>query len=82
MSFHLKPFFTSGKTVLIKELIHNVYSSVNANAVFVGIGERTSIEAVEELKKTSKNLIGKSYLGNGCYNIVGNTREKTAKKSV
>lgn len=30
-----------GKTVLIKELIHNVYSSVNANAVFVGVGERS-----------------------------------------
>lgn len=30
-----------GKTVLIKELIHNVYSSVNANAVFVGAGERS-----------------------------------------
>ena len=31
-----------GKTVLIKELIHNVYSSLNANAVFVGAGERSS----------------------------------------
>ena len=30
-----------GKTVLIKELIHNVYSSINANAIFVGAGERS-----------------------------------------
>lgn len=30
-----------GKTVLIKELIHNVYSSINAHAVFVGAGERS-----------------------------------------
>ncbi len=30
-----------GKTVLIKELIHNIYSSINAHAVFVGAGERS-----------------------------------------
>lgn len=30
-----------GKTVLIKELIHNVYTSLNSNAVFVGTGERS-----------------------------------------
>lgn len=30
-----------GKTVLIKEIIHNVYSSINAHAVFVGAGERS-----------------------------------------
>ena len=30
-----------GKTVLIKELIHNVYSSINAHAIFVGAGERS-----------------------------------------
>ena len=30
-----------GKTVLIKELIHNVYSSINAHAVFAGVGERS-----------------------------------------
>jgi len=30
-----------GKTVLIKELIHNVYASINAHAVFVGVGERS-----------------------------------------
>ena len=30
-----------GKTVLIKEIIHNVYASLNANAVFVGVGERS-----------------------------------------
>lgn len=30
----------------------------------------SNVNSVEELKKTSKNLIGKSYLGNRCYNIV------------
>ena len=30
-----------GKIVLIKEIIHNVYSSINAHAVFVGAGERS-----------------------------------------
>ena len=30
-----------GKTVLIKEIIHNVYASAKANAVFVGVGERS-----------------------------------------
>ena len=30
-----------GKTVLIKELIHNVYTSSKSNSVFVGVGERS-----------------------------------------
>lgn len=30
-----------GKTVLIKELIHNVYSGFQSNSVFVGVGERS-----------------------------------------
>ena len=30
-----------GKTVLIKELIHNVYTSLKSNSVFVGVGERS-----------------------------------------
>lgn len=30
-----------GKTVLIKELIHNVYQSLNSNSVFCGVGERS-----------------------------------------
>ncbi len=30
-----------GKTVLIKELIHNVYTGLNSNSVFVGVGERS-----------------------------------------
>ena len=30
-----------GKTVLIKELIHNIYASSNSNDVFVGAGERS-----------------------------------------
>ena len=30
-----------GKTVLIKELIHNVYQALMSNSVFVGVGERS-----------------------------------------
>ena len=30
-----------GKTVLIKELIHNVYQNLRSNSVFVGVGERS-----------------------------------------
>ena len=48
-----------GKTVLIKELIHNVYSSINAHAVFVGAGERSreGKELYEDMKES--NLIDK-----------------------
>lgn len=48
-----------GKTVLIKELIHNVYSSVNANAVFVGVGERSreGKELYDDMKES--NLLDK-----------------------
>ena len=30
-----------GKTVLIKELIHNVYAGLGSNSIFVGVGERS-----------------------------------------
>ena len=48
-----------GKTVLIKELIHNIYSSINAHAVFVGAGERSreGKELYEDMKES--NLLGK-----------------------
>ena len=48
-----------GKTVLIKELIHNVYSSINANAVFGGAGERSreGKELYEDMKES--NLLDK-----------------------
>ena len=48
-----------GKTVLIKELIHNVYSSINAHAVFVGAGERSreGKELYEEMGES--NLLDK-----------------------
>lgn len=48
-----------GKTVLIKELIHNIYSSSNSNAVFVGAGERSreGKELYEDMK--SSNLLDK-----------------------
>ena len=48
-----------GKTVLIKELIHNVYASINAHAVFVGAGERSreGKELYEDMKES--NLLDK-----------------------
>ena len=48
-----------GKTVLIKELIHNIYSSISAHAVFAGVGERSreGKELYEEMKES--NLLDK-----------------------
>lgn len=48
-----------GKTVLIKELINNVYKNLGSNAVFVGVGERSreGQELYEELK--SSDLLDK-----------------------
>ena len=48
-----------GKTVLIKEIIHNVYTSQNSNAVFTGIGERSreGQELYSEMKES--NLLDK-----------------------
>lgn len=43
-----------GKTVLIKELINNVYRRLNSNSVFVGIGERSreGKELYDEMKES------------------------------
>lgn len=43
-----------GKTVLIKELIHNVYTSSSSNSVFVGVGERSreGKELYDEMKES------------------------------
>lgn len=48
-----------GKTVLIKELIHNIYASSNAHAIFVGAGERSreGKELYEDMK--TSNLLDK-----------------------
>lgn len=48
-----------GKTVLIKELIHNIYASSNSHAVFVGAGERSreGKELYEDMKES--NLLNK-----------------------
>lgn len=48
-----------GKTVLIKEIIHNIYTSQNSNAVFTGIGERSreGQELYSEMKES--NLLDK-----------------------
>lgn len=43
-----------GKTVVIKELIHNVYTASNSHAVFVGAGERSreGIELYREMEES------------------------------
>lgn len=45
-----------GKTVLIKELIHNVYTASNSHAVFVGAGER-SREGIELYKEMEQDKL-------------------------
>ena len=42
-----------GKTVLIKELIHNVYMGLKSNSVFIGVGERSreGQELYQEMKE-------------------------------
>ena len=44
-----------GKTVVIKELINNLYKSHNSNAVFVGVGERSreGKELYDEMKEAN-----------------------------
>ena len=48
-----------GKTVLIKELINNIYSNFDANAIFIGVGERSreGKELYDEMKRD--NLLDK-----------------------
>ncbi|MFI3313606.1 MAG: F0F1 ATP synthase subunit beta [Eubacteriales bacterium] len=48
-----------GKTVLIKELIHNVYQGLQSNSVFVGVGERSreGRDLIDEM--TEANLLDK-----------------------
>ena len=43
-----------GKTVLIKELINNVYKSLNSNSIFIGVGERSreGQELYEEMEES------------------------------
>ena len=54
-----------GKTVLIKEIIHNVYTSLNSNAIFTGIGERSreGQELYSEMKES--NLLDKMAMAYG-----------------
>ena len=65
-----------GKTVLIKELIHNVYSSINANAIFVGAGERSreGKELYEEMKDS--NLLDKMSM---VYGVMGDNPVSRSK---
>ena len=48
-----------GKTVIIKELINNIYKSRNSNAIFIGVGERSreGRELYDEMKES--NLLDK-----------------------
>lgn len=59
-----------GKTVLIKELIHNIYEASNAHAIFVGAGERSreGIELYKEMEES--DLLKKMSM---VYGVMGNT---------
>lgn len=48
-----------GKTVLVKELINNIYKRLNSNAVFIGVGERSreGKELIDEMG--ASNLLDK-----------------------
>ncbi|HOO79711.1 MAG TPA: F0F1 ATP synthase subunit beta [Lachnospiraceae bacterium] len=64
-----------GKTVLIKELINNVYKGLNSNSVFVGVGERSreGKELYDEM--TSANLLDKMAV------VFGQMGENSAARS-
>ncbi len=64
-----------GKTVLIKELINNVYKGFNSNSVFVGVGERSreGRELYDEMKEA--NLLDKMSI------VFGQMGENSAARS-
>lgn len=64
-----------GKTVLIKELINNVYKGFNSNSVFVGVGERSreGQELYQEMKDA--NLLDKISI------VFGQMGENSAARS-
>lgn len=49
-----------GKTVIIKELINNIYKNFNSNAVFIGVGERSreGKELIDDMEES--NLLDKT----------------------
>ena len=51
-----------GKTVIIKELINNIYKNFASNAVFIGVGERSreGKELIDDMK--ASNLLDKTSL--------------------
>lgn len=51
-----------GKTVIIKELINNIYKNFASNAVFIGVGERSreGKELIDDMKES--NLLDKTSL--------------------
>ena len=64
-----------GKTVLIKELINNVYKGFNSNSVFVGVGERSreGRELYDEMKEA--DLLNKMSI------VFGQMGENSAARS-
>ena len=64
-----------GKTVLIKELIHNVYQGLGSNSVFIGIGERSreGRELIDEM--TEAGLLDKMSM------VFGQMGENSASRS-
>lgn len=64
-----------GKTVLIKEMINNIYKRFNSNAVFIGVGERSreGKELYDEMEKD--DLIDKMTM------VFGQMGENPCKRS-
>lgn len=64
-----------GKTVLIKELIHNVYMTLRSNAVFVGVGERS-----REGKELYDEMVEADLLNKMCI-VFGQMGENSTSRS-
>ena len=65
-----------GKTVLVKELINNIYKRLNSNAVFIGVGERSreGKELIDEM--ASSNLLDKMSM---VYGVMGDNPVSRSK---
>ena len=66
-----------GKTVIIKELINNIYKNFSSNAVFIGVGERSreGKELIDDMEES--NLLDKTSLIFGQMGDNPTSRSKT-----
>ncbi len=71
-----------GKTILIRELIHNIYNANSSNAIFIGVGERSreGLELIDEMTKT--NLLDKISLVFGAMGANPLARSKSVESGL